>query len=81
MSAGVRKPPVRKVKWFLARMGDTLSVGWSSFDGRDSPNRASKAMHRTFVSPSRARRVLRPEVRWLTHTGRHMPPSGLKAEE
>ena len=24
MPAGVRKPPVRMVKWFLARMGDTL---------------------------------------------------------
>ena len=38
----------------LSPEGDTLGTGKGSFDGRDTPNRASKAMHRTFVSPSRA---------------------------
>jgi hypothetical protein len=54
MSAGVRKPPVRKVKWSFSPEGDTLGTGKGGVDYRDYPNRVSKAMHRTFVSPSRA---------------------------
>jgi hypothetical protein len=42
------------LEWFKARMGGTLSVEKSGFDGRDDPNRVGKSMHRTFVSPYRA---------------------------
>ena len=58
-----------------------MIAGRESLDVRWVPIRLIKVLHRTFVPPYRALKSVAPKVRWLTHTGRHMPPYRAKNQE